>query len=397
MDNPNPEIILVTNSVHPYHLHNVSILSLPFGGTYHFRYEHRYFQLDSSEIADLQGKMGLLVLRDFERATFVPLRSFRVLAVDDCGEFVFLDLQFLHFVEYAASRSETDVASMEQVGLMRADRERYSSAVAPQLDALKIGNNPNQHLDKLILSARSADLARVPLTQATEGGMFTQAWSRVVTALGGMDAYKSVCFYVISTVSSLNTGRAAPRFATRGRAGLVLRTGHNYLIRVYQVIGDRSVPARPGFKMRLQCIEGQVSPLHSEISVDGAYDRLSFFAFVVPQEREKNQSELLLTCDQSIPDPSDPLLSSPIPPTPVQLLIKWPRWDRFVKWVVNPALFVLGAGLFVMADKVRQCLELGDNGKYLIQLVGLALLAIGGKTWGFLTGSIKSGPPGSRA
>ena len=88
MAKSNPEIILITNSVYPYHLHNVAILSLPFGATYHFRYEHRYFDLHSTEIERLKGKIGILVLRDYERATFIPLRTFEVLAVDDCGQFI---------------------------------------------------------------------------------------------------------------------------------------------------------------------------------------------------------------------------------------------------------------------------------------------------------------------
>ena len=395
MGKPKLEIVLVTNSVYPYHLHNVAILSLPFGAAYHFRYEHRFLQLDSDGIENLQDKMGLLVLRDFERATLVPLRTFRVLAVDDCGDFVFLDLQFQYFVSYPASASE--VASGIQLDdSLRQEREKYSYTVAAQLEGLNIRNDKKQHLTKLIFPAKPGDLATIVLTNATEGGQFAHAWSHVVTALGGMDAYKGVCFYLISSILALNSGKRVSRFSTRWRTGLVLRTGTVYLIRVYQVIGDRSVPARPGFKIRLQYIEGHLSPLRSEIAVDGAYDRLSFFVFVLPQEQETNQSELLFACDQSVPD-STGALSSLIPATSVQLQITWPRWDRFVKWVVNPGLFVVGASLFVMADSVRVWLKLGDNGKYLIQLVGLALLALGGRTWGFLTGSIKSGPPGSRA
>src|ERR1700676_4219303 len=152
MREPNLEFVLVTNSVYPYHLHNVAVLALPFGATYHFRYEHRYFQLHSRRIGDLEGKIGVLVLRDFDRSTFIPLRTFRVLAVDNCGEFVFLDLQFLNFVEYEASRSELQSGPSEEADALLREREKYSVAVAAQLDALKIGNTKKQHLAKLIVS-----------------------------------------------------------------------------------------------------------------------------------------------------------------------------------------------------------------------------------------------------
>jgi hypothetical protein len=390
------EIALITNSVYPYHLHNVAILSLPFGCTYHFRYESRYFQHPSAEISELKGKEGILILRDFERATFVPLRKFQVLDVDYCGELIFLDLQFLNFVEYAACRSELDAQSDREMAVLQSDREKYSNAVLAQLEALKIRNCKEQHLEKLILPVGPGDLRGIRLDKSVEGGGLTNAWLHVVTALGGMGAYKEICFYLISSIRLLNSGNSASRFRTGERAGVVLRAGKVYVFRVHQVTGDRRVPPRPGFKMRLQSIAGHISPLRPEISIDGAYDRMSFLVSALQQEQETNQSELLLTCDQSVADPSNASMSSPLPATPVQLQIKWPRWNRFMKWVGNPVLFVLGAALFVMADAIRRRLKLGDNGQYLVQLVGLALLAIGGKTWGFLTGSVKSGSPTTR-
>ncbi len=397
MGKTNPEIILVTNSIYPYHLHNVAILSLPFGGTYHFRYEHRYFHLDVHGIEHLKGKVGVLVLRDYERATFIPLRTFRVLNVDDCGEFVFLDLEFLHFVEYASSRSEAQAGSSTLADALLRERERYSGTVAAQIQASGVENKKNQHLPKLIFRASPLELAKINATTASEGRGFANAWSHVVTALGGMPVYEAVCFYVVGTVLELNSGKGASRFSGRWRAGLVLETGKIYLIRIYQLTGNRAVPPRPGYKMRLTCVEGHLSPLRSEIAMDGAYDRLSFFVSVLPQEREKNQSELLITSDQSFPDSTSPPSSFPLPPSPLQLQIQWPLWDRIMKWAGYPAIFILGAGLFVMADKIQQRLYLGEIGKYLIQLFGLSLLALGGKNWGFLTGAFKSGPPGSRA
>lgn len=396
MDKTDPEIILITNSVYPYHLHNVAILSLPFGAAYHFRYEHRYFNVDPERINSLAGKVGLLVLRDIERATFIPLRRFRVLSVDDCGEFVYLDLQFLHFVQYAMSRSELDAASSTHEDELRREREKYSNTIAVQVLVSEAKNERNQPLDKLILLANRYELARIDVIGATEGGHFVHAWSQVVNALGGMTVYQRVCFHVVGTVLDLRSGESASRFTGRWRAGLILETGKVYLVQVYQVIGDRSPPTRPGFKIQLACIEGHLAPLRSELAVDGAYDRLSFIVAVLPQERQMNQSEVLLTCDQHLPDPKDATKSSPIPPASLQLQIQWPLWDRFMKWIGNWILFIAGALLFVMADSIRQRVGLGENGTYVIQLIGLALLALGGRTWGFLTSAFKSGPPGAR-
>src|SRR5438477_12687936 len=129
MDEGDPDIILITNTVYPYHLHNVAILSLPFGATYHFRYEHRYFNFDVEQIGQLAGKTGILVLRDFERGSFIALRTFRVLTIDDCGDFVFLDLEFQHFIQHAVALSEIDLASAARSDELLNARENYSNTI----------------------------------------------------------------------------------------------------------------------------------------------------------------------------------------------------------------------------------------------------------------------------
>ncbi len=352
MKSIDPEIILITNSVYPYHLHNVAVLSLPFGATYHFRYEHAYFEINPADISALKDKFGILVLRDFQRTSFIPLRTFRVQSADDCGDFVFLDLEFLHFIEYSASQSELSAGIGQHEKSLRDEREKYSDAIATQVANHKIVNNANQHLQKLILTADPTTLSKIRWSTSTEGGRFADSWSHVVTAIGAMPAYSGICFYLISNTVSLNSGKGATRFRTPWRAGLVLRTGKVYLIRVYQLMGNRTLPPKPGFKILLHYLETHLSPLSTELSVDGAYDRLSFFVSVLPQERETNQSELLFSCDQPVPDPADASKSSRIPGTPVQLKIIWPRWDRIAKWLIKPVLFVVGAALFVMADRV---------------------------------------------
>ena len=72
-----PLFLLMTNTLHPYQVHNIPILSLLPGTTYRFRYEASHFQTSRDEIAKLPGKSGLLVLRDFQTGMLIPLRTFR--------------------------------------------------------------------------------------------------------------------------------------------------------------------------------------------------------------------------------------------------------------------------------------------------------------------------------
>src|SRR6266508_4573175 len=93
-------VLVITNTVLPYAPHNVAYLALPSGLTYHFRYKEKYFGdvNDASRaqfINTLQNKLGLLVLRDFKNATFIPLRKIKLQKVEHQGEFVFIDIEML--------------------------------------------------------------------------------------------------------------------------------------------------------------------------------------------------------------------------------------------------------------------------------------------------------------
>src|SRR5436853_6647778 len=90
------EILLISNTFYPYLIHNISILSVPAGITYRFRYEVRHFE--TKDLNSLVGKLGLFVLLDTEEDTkekvYIPLRTFRFFRVENFGDYVFLELEF---------------------------------------------------------------------------------------------------------------------------------------------------------------------------------------------------------------------------------------------------------------------------------------------------------------
>ncbi len=395
------ELLIVTNSIYPYHLHNVAVMSLPFAGTYHFRYESRYLDLTPAELDSAIGKRGVLVLRDLKRGTFIPLREFRVLSIDNCGGIAYFDLEFRHFVEYVTSVSELG-RTKDDLSALEKERERYTALVDAHVKAKNVANVPEQHIEKLVYSCEGAKRSKTQTTLSINivdiesGGGFTAAWLNVVNVLGGLDVYEKACFYSINTALDVDTGKSAATFRTARRAGLTLRTGRVYLMQIYQVTGDRSVPPPPGFIMKMMGVDTHISVLNSELRIDGAYDRLSFVVSVLPQGQEISQSELRLTCDQKITDPNDGTKSTPLHPTPLELQILWPRWARLMKWVGFPLMFLAGAAVFVAADWIAGKLTLHATAKYLVQLFGLSLLAIGGGNWSFLTGSFKSSPAGTK-
>ena len=161
------EFLVITNTIHPYQVHNISVLSLLPGSTYRFRYESNYFQMDSGELTSLTGKYGLLVLRDFGRANFIPLRSFRCFRVEPCGEFIFLELEFLSFVKFESVgrifEAETDETPEQQMTVLerqlqgQAERENIRSVIERVVAEQGLSNKPNKPLAKLIIPCAHAE------------------------------------------------------------------------------------------------------------------------------------------------------------------------------------------------------------------------------------------------
>lgn len=445
------EIIISTNTLYPYHRHNITILSLPVGITYRFRYEVRHFAMD--DVKSLIGKLGLLVLRDFGEATFIPLRTFRVFRVDHFGEFIFLELEFLDLVKYNLPPVQQQARETSAAFLIReqeefkTERERYSTVIVGELPRVKkivddqqqilaIENKPNEGLEKLIFSIDPKNMRSIAIDDRSNEEATLKHWSHLVILLGGIDYYAGACFYRIASIKEVDSDKSFKLFKGKKRKGVLLYSDRTYVMQIFQLMASKKAPSPPGFKIEFKNIQQHILPIRDSETVDGEYDKLEFIFYVLPQATPRVNSYLVITNTQQLTNPKEPtppgfiealaqlltsqsqtsppslaqrvenLLTPPkekrtldIPPSLLQVKIEWTFW-QFLNKRILPYLAVVIATILYLASKEISAWFSGIVGREikpeLVQFVALFLGALAAGSLTTYAGAFKpqsgSGP-----
>ncbi|MGA9570239.1 MAG: hypothetical protein WBS17_09135 [Candidatus Acidiferrales bacterium] len=395
------EFLVITNTIHPYQVHNISVLSLLPGSTYRFRYESDYFQMNPSELTSLTGKYGLLVLRDFERAKFIPLRSFRCFRVEPCGEFIFLELEFLSFVEFESvgriPEAENDDTPERRMTVLerqlqgQAEREKYSSVIEKIVAEQSLTNKPSNALEKLIIPCAHTGIEAISIDDRSDHLASVSFWSRIVALLGGITSYRKACFYLLGSIRDLDSGNETKTFASAWRKGYKLYAKRGYALQVFQLMADGTPPRAPGLAMNVTTLGQHILPMRSTERVDGAYDRLEFYFSVLPETQRRTQSVLMVQCDQKLPGPEGGDDSVPIPASLTHIQIKWTKREFVMRRILSPCLFVLGVTAWFYSAKISDYIAHGLKLEQ-VQLVALFLLGIAVHNWGVFTDAFKATP-----
>lgn len=445
------EIIISTNTLYPYHRHNITILSLPAGITYRFRYEVRHFAVD--DVKSLVGKLGLLVLRDFGEATFIPLRTFRVFRVEHFGNFIFLELEFLDLVKYNLQPCKMQAGETLEAFLVREQaefkkvREQHSAVIIGELSKIKtivggqqqtlvIENKPNEGLKKLIFSIDHRNIQGIAIDDRSNEEATLKYWSHLVTLLGGIDYYAGACFYRIASIKEVDSDKNFKLFADKKRKGVLLYSDKTYVMQIFQLMASKKAPSPPGFKIEFKNIQQHILSIRDSEAVDGEYDKLEFIFYVLPQATRRVNSYLIITNTQQLTNPKEPtppgiveeltqwltspsetpppslaeglekLLTPPkekrtldIPPSLLQVKIKWTFWQLLNKKIL-PYLAIVIATILYLASKEISIWFGGIIGREvkpeLIQFVALFLGALAAGSLTTYAGAFKpqsgSGP-----
>src|SRR6266849_1585546 len=179
--------LVITNAIWPYHRHNISILSLPPGGRYHFRYENKY--VSDKLQADISESPGLLVIRNKQTGEMLPLRWCSGVRKEDYGEYLFFDFQFDSIFDFGSQDPN-------------AGWKTYTSQIESMLPA-DIKNIPGNGLAPLVFPVR-ADIFKNRTHEPSNSDRENKShdhvrrWLRVVSHLGSLDAYKDEHFYTVS-------------------------------------------------------------------------------------------------------------------------------------------------------------------------------------------------------
>jgi hypothetical protein len=362
MEKEREGFIVITNAIRPFHRHNISILSLPPGASYHFRYPRPYVSEGLS--GDIEGCTGLLVLRNKETAEFLPLRWCTGGRIEDYGEFLFFDFRF-DLIFDARSLGETD------------PWKTYLGRIEKLLPS-DTKNLPAADLAPLVFPVPLSDLEQFGATASGLSGQeanddHVRRWLALISLLGQLEAYRDEHFYTVSRVYDEKASRSelcAHTRLSRSRNGYRFVGNRVYFLEVIQA----TVPFRKGKgpveELKLTSPAGHIQELRTSWILDGSYDRVRFLFYVVPQEAKRAPSILILSklphspggavvpqkgeAETVVVEPVPPTTVSgpPVPPTLLDLDIIWGFRRFFWKRLLPVAAFLAGAGVFFGADRM---------------------------------------------
>jgi hypothetical protein len=364
MEKEREGFVVITNAIRPFHVHNISILSLPPGATYHFRYPRPYVGEGLSR--NIEGLQGLLLLRNKETAEFLPLRWCTGAAVEDYGEFVFFDFRFdLIF----------DARSLKEGEAWKGYQARVE-----KLLPRGVTNLPGTDLAPLVFPVPVSTLKAFGSRDSGVSGEeanddHVRRWLALISLLGQLEAYRDEHFYTVSRTYHEKESRS--ELCAYGRLS-PSRRGYKFVgNRVYFVeVIQATVPFRKGKgpveELRLTSPAGHIQELRTSWMIDGPYDRVRFLFYVVPQELQRTPSILILS---KLPRAAGETVvsrkgetelaavepvglatrgGSPVPPTLLDLDIIWGVkrffWKRLLPW----ATALLGVVLFFGADRMSK-------------------------------------------
>jgi hypothetical protein len=356
-----PSFLLITNAIRPYHRHNISILSLPSGGSYHFRYGQTYVSRDLRP--DLvEGAKGLLVLRDRASGRFLPLRWCRGIRQQDFGEFVFFDFCFTEIFDISEAQ-RTDAwqkfTPIIQASLPQGTKNDPGTDIGPLVFPLKRGSS--LELDKLF-DVQASDYRNED---------HVRRWLRMVAAVGDLDAYRNEHFYTVSRLYANGlTGpvETLPKKISAGRTGYKLTGRKVYFLELIQV----TVPIGPGKgpfeQLKVSFPAGHFEDLRTSWIIDGPYDRATLMFFALPQDVSRLPSLLMLSklplsdedkrirshgkslaASEGITD-EGAVLGDPVPPTLLDADIVWGPRAWWLRRVLPSVALIVGISAFLGAD-----------------------------------------------
>ncbi len=359
-----PAFIVMTNAIRPYHKHNISILSLPPGGKYHFRYRRPYVSTDIPE--DIAGLPGLLVLRNKQTGELLPVRWCTGVRKEDFGEYIFFDFQF---------DAIFDVTSLSEGDAWK----KYRPALEEMLPA-GMKNLPDTDFTPLVfpvsaesLSALGGNPSKPPSVTASTDHV--QRWLGMVASVGKLEAYRDEHFYTVSRVYEDNSGASAERDyhkLSAKRNGYKLIGNRVYFVDVIQITVPLKGGKGPIEELKLSFPKGHIQGLRTSWIIDGPYDRARFFFYVLPQEASATPSLIILSKQLPMPreNPSTstsdaglaaeglpvpvggPEPGPPVPPTLLDLDIAWGARKQIGRRVLPLVAFVTGVVMFFGADRI---------------------------------------------
>ena len=312
-------IALITNSIKPYCFDAARVLGLPEGATHRFRYRSKWID-PTIKVADLKGQSSVIVLRNFDTASFIPLRVAKISDVQVLGDTIYL--------EFVAENYATDQF-----------RLKCDAELGNHFQSRSINNAPGQHLRPIVVDLEnltSEQVAVQPFPQQIK------LWDELSTTLGGYASFENYSFFKLNSVKSIEGKDCilVPGDA-QGKKAFAVLPSTPYSLELLQQIPwemDKTEQIKVPFTVEISSPDSDLAIRRGVQKVVGKYDVLKFIV-VTPDSAGKRFVTIdFQTCDGQEIDSHAPFLS-------VTLKVLPSKWQRFV---VGVRLFGTIGGVVVM-------------------------------------------------
>ena len=271
-------LVMITTSIQPY-CHDIAhILGLPYDFQHRFRYRSKWIDPACTR-KYLEGKQTLLVLRDNEKAEFIPIRYAVIERVLQAGEINYIDFSVKNY-----SR--------------KCDKEKLSSAIKEELRARKITNDPGKELGCLLFDVSKLEQIDISGDDSTADTL----WSELLEDIGGLNCYKDFGFL---RIVQIRDQKGKPTKVTRDSIGgpsYKLSPDQSYFLEVIQQIPwkiDETEAIENPYDVFLRAESGVTNVIRNVQKVVGKYDLLRFI-FKTPVVTEEKHTFLELENKQDI-------------------------------------------------------------------------------------------------
>ena len=355
-DSNTRHVVIIVNSIPPYAYEANNILALPNGFAYRFRFRRKWMPTVENPMG-LRGRSGLVVLRNFNTAEFVPLRRIRVSNILEVGE--------VYYIEYVLE----DIMDFDSHGKDRDEQlKKFNELMNVAIRGFK--NIPGQDLEQLIFM--SPDLAygiKDNHFEGVEENRPFNSWGNLIQILGQIDCYIDLDFFKVVEIAD-SRGQAAPIVIHPypNTARFHLKNNAVYRVRVFQRTfthrrgeGDSSVLKRRQIALRGE--PGEVRTIRSIHTVAGKYDLYRFPFKTEPPSRTRDVS---LSLEIQREDAKAP------PNIDIPLRISVGRTQKLV-WATSLACFAIGIALLFGADQIGQLTSLQAD---LLERIGILMAII---------------------
>lgn len=311
-------IALITNSIQPYCFDAARVLGLPEGAAHRFRYRRKWID-PKINVADLKGERSIIVLRNFDEATFIALRSATISDVLVLGETIYLEFVVEHYWTTAFC-------------------SRFESDLNRTLKTRGIKNTPKQHLESLAIKIDDFKDEKLPNQEFNQQ---IALWDKTSAMLGALPAFKDYSFFKLISVKSIaGKGTSLVPGDSLGKKAFGVLPLTSYSLELFQRIPweiNKNEQIAAPYTVQISSPDSDLAIRKGIQKIVGKYDVLKFL-IVTPDVN----SERIVTIDFQTKDGQDVDSHAPFLSISLKILPSWwRRFFTFLQLVAGPMGVVL--------------------------------------------------------